>query len=351
MNKKYMIMFGSLIGFILVVLLTVTILSACNRKSSDQSLEGKLVKAAQKYAKKEEIKSGTSVIVDADKLANEGYIKKLSELNDNNCSGYVKIMNNGGVMNYLPYVECDKYKTTTLKQKIVDDQLTTEGDGLYYSNGEYIFKGKDPKNYVKLGGKLWAVIKIDDEGDLKLLAVDRDDQQVYFDNKYNEDTMSRTGENDYKTSYVRDYIISVYKKYKEENRKHMIPKGICIGKHAKTELDKTSALDCSEILEGEYISLINASDYALASLDKDCNNIISGSCSNFNYFSKILGETWTVNAIKDNSYQAIVFVDRMRAEDTGEWSNVQIVVHVSGNEIYAKGNGTKESPYEFKNIK
>ena len=351
MNKKYLIMFGSLFAFILIVFLTVTILSSCNRKVKDETVEKKLVKAAQKYASKEEIKMGESIIVDADKLASEGYIKKLSELNDNNCSGYVKIMNNGGVLNYLPYIECDKYKTATIRQTVIDDQLTTGEDGLYYENGEYIFKGKEPNNYVKIDGSLWVILKIDKDGDLKLLSVDSGDEEVFWDNKFNDVEELRTGENDYKTSYIREYIIKEYNSYKDSNKQHIIPKSICIGKRRNEDVDKSSLLDCSEMLDGEYISLINPSDYALASLDKDCSSLVSGNCMNYNYLYNVLDNTWTVNAIKDSTYEAIMYVNKPRTEPVGEFAAAQVVIYISGDELYAKGDGTPSSPYEYKIIK
>lgn len=357
MNKKYMVMFGTVIGFVLIVLLTVTILSSCNKKLSNESIEKKMVSAAKKYAEKEKVKTGENVTVDIDKLVEKGYMKELSKYTDDKCDGYVKIYNNSGVMNYLPYLECSKYKTKTLGQKMIDDSLTGDYEnvngGLFNENGEYVFKGKSPRNYVKVGSKVFLAFRIDAEGDLKLLYPDSLEQEVVWDNKYNGETKSRTGENDYETSYVKDYLYNyVYKKYSDNVKKHIIPKSICIGKRENSEIVLSNVSDCTNKIDNQYIGLINTSDYALASLDKDCTSVISGDCYNFNYLKGNLKHTWTLNAVKNNTYQTIAYNNGyLRAEDVGELDSVQPVLYISGDEIYDKGNGTKESPYEFKEFK
>lgn len=357
MDKKYMVMFGSVIGFILVVIITVTLLGSCNKKLSNENIEKKMIEAAKKYAEKEKIDAGENVTVTVDTLVKKGYMKKLDELTDDKCDGYVKIYNNNGIMNYLPYLECSKYKTKTIAQKMIDDSLTGDYDdvdgGLYSENGQYIFKGKSPKNYVKVGPKVFIALKIDDEGDLKLLYPETGAQEIVWDNKYNGDTNSRSGENDYETSFIRDYLIeNVFKKYNDDNKKHFVAKDVCIGKRDKTDVSLSDASDCSKKLEKQYISLINPSDYALASLDKDCVKLTSGDCYNFNYLKGTLKNTWTMNGVTDNSYQVVKYASgRLKADDVGEYFDYQPVLYISGNEIYDKGNGTKDSPYEFKKLK
>ena len=353
MDRKYMIMFGSVIGIIIFMLLSMVILSSCSSKMSYEKLEDKIVKATADYIRTNGKPAvGTTSFVSSEDLINNGYLKSLDKYKNDNCTALVKVMNNNGVINYLPSLTCDNYKTVKLREKILEDNLNVEKNGLFAIDGEYIFKGKTVNNYVKLGGKLWRILRIDSNGDIKLVSVETDENPISWDNKYNEVTRSKTGENEYETSYVRDQIIANYKKYKESNRKHIIPKSLCIGTRAKNEIDKSNLLDCSKKLDDQYVGLINPSDYALASTDKDCTTLKSGSCLNFNYLTNTLKTTWTMNAISENTYQAIAYYNgNLKAEDVSEWLNYNIVIYISGDEVYGDGNGTKDKPYTFKDVK
>ena len=258
-------------------------------------------------------------------------------------------MNNGGSYNYLPNITCNNYKTVTLKEKIVEDNLTTSESGLYYEDGEYIFKGKTPNNYLKFDGSIWLIIKIDANGNLKLVSVDQSKQTASWDNKFNEETNKTSGENDYATSNIRDILDKTYSKYKSGNKKHLIPFSACIGKRASDSIDKTSLVDCSTKLDNQYLGLLSPSDYALASYDSDCTDVISGSCINFNYLYLKLSETWMMNAIADNSYEVILYSPgRIKKAEAREGHFYNTVIYLSGSEKYTDGDGTEDDPYIIK---
>ena len=66
---------------------------------------------------------------------------------------------------------------------------------------------------------------------------------------------------------------------------------ICIGSRDNNNLSLNR--DCSTVLEKQPISLINITDYAFASLDKECNSIKNRACGNYNYLSGLSLSTWT----------------------------------------------------------
>ena len=350
-KKKYYVMFGSIIGIILFLLLCMALLSSCSKKGSYDKLEQKLIEGAQKCIANNDITvvEGTSTTVTSNQLVSAEYIKSLDKYKDDNCTGYVTIMNNGGVYNYIPNVSCNNYKTITLKEKIVEDNLVASDAGLYYENGEYIFKGKNPNNVVKFDGSTWLIIKIDNNGNLKLVSIDSSKQAVAWDNKYNEDTNYTTGENEYETSNIHDILTSKYEGYNSDNKKHLVPFSLCIGKRTNDSVAKTAAVDCAEKIDNQYFGLINPSDYANASYDKDCVDIVSGSCINFNYLYNNLSETWTANAIGNDSFEVILYSPgRIRRVDARESHYYNIVIYISGDEKYISGNGTAADPYVIK---
>ena len=330
-KKKYYVMFGSIIGIILFLLICMMLLSSCSKKGSYDKLEKKLVEGAQECISNNDVTvtEGTSTMVTSDQLISAGYIKSLDK--------------------YIPYVSCSNYTTVSLKDKIVEDNLVTKDAGLYYEDGEYIFKGKNPNNVVKFDGSTWLIIKIDNNGNLKLVSIDSSKQAVAWDNKYNEDTNYTTGENEYETSNIHDILTSKYEGYNSDNKKHLVPFSLCIGKRTNDSVAKTAAVDCAEKIDNQYFGLINPSDYANASYDKDCVDIVSGSCINFNYLYNNLSETWTANAIGNDSFEVILYSPgRIRRVDARESHYYNIVIYISGDEKYISGNGTAADPYVIK---
>lgn len=349
-TKKLYKMGGAIIGIILFLLLCVVLLSSCSKKGSYDKLEKKLVEGAQKCITNGDVTvaEGEYATVTSDQLITAGYIKSLDKYKNDNCSGSVTIMNNGGTYNYIPYISCSNYTTISLKEKIVEDNLTTSKDGLYYANGEYIFKGTKPNNYVLFNDQKWLIMKIDANGNIKMIRINPSKNSVIWDNKYNEDTKYRSGENDYENSNMYELLKTRYNDYNENDKKHLIPTEVCIGKRNADTLAISMDIDCSKKISGQYIGLITPSEYALASYDKDCSIIKSGSCSNYNYLYKNIKETWTANTMADTSYDVIIFNGNFRRVYANESHVFHEVITVSGNEKHIKGDGTEENPYVIK---
>ena len=350
-NRKYLIMGGSIIGIILVLLVSMMFLSSCTSKGNYSSAEKKLVSAAESYINdgKATLIDGEKIIVTADTLATEGYMKTLDKLVKDDCSGSVTIMNNGGTFNYLPSLACTKYTTSTLKNKIINDNLTANGDGLYALDGEYVFRGKEPNNHLRFAGQDWYIIKINANGDLKLIAANASNQTTAWDNKFNEDTDYSSGENVYAVSDLYQFLNDQYSAFKDTTKKHLIPYDVCIGTRERTNLVISNQIDCAQTVKKQYVGLLNPSDYARASYDKDCIDILKGSCINFNYIYENIAETWTTNAIADSTYEAILYqAGRFAATPARELHKYHLVVYISGNELYTSGTGTMDDPYIIK---
>ncbi len=350
-KKKYYYMGGSIIAVILVLLLSVMLLSSCSSKGNYKKIEKKLVEGAQKVINNGDLTvlEGNSAIVTSDQLVQAEYIKPLDKMKNDGCSGTVTIMNNGGSYIYLPYLTCNNYHTVTLKDQIVADSLTTEKDGLYSVDGEYVFKGSNPNNHVNFDGEDWLIVKIDGMGNLKLVKAVESSQVAYWDRKFNEQTDNVTGENEYETSTIAAFLQSMYDDYKSDYRKHLIPFDACVGKRTIENTAKSTSVDCAKKLSGQYIALISPSDYAQASYDKDCENVLSGSCINYNYLFNNLSETWTLSAIADNSYEVLLYIPgRFRRVQANEGHYYHAVVYISGNELYTDGDGSAKNPYVIK---
>ena len=351
MDRKYYVMGGSIIGVVLVLLISVFILGSCSKKNSYDKVEKKLVKAAEKCVDNGDVTvpEGGQMIVSDSQLTELGYIKSLDKLKNDNCSGTVTIMNNSGVYNYIPNLVCTNYSTSTLKQRIIDDNLTTKEDGLYAVNGEYIFKGKEPNNHLKFAGQDWLIIKIDYNGNIKLINSKRADTVAQWDDKFNENTNNSYGENDYETSALRRTLSVRYNAFSDSVKKHLIPFSACVGARDAMDLTINDDIDCSKKVDNEYLSVMNMSDYALASYDKDCTDMLAGSCMNYNYFRNYIEESWTLNTLSDSTFEVILLTGpKLQAVKAYETHKYHDVVYISGDELYVDGDGSVDNPYTIK---
>lgn len=355
-DKKYLIVFVGIVGILFLIIIVAVIIKLFSGPGKNyESLENKLVKAAEKYISNEDItpiEKGEKLVITADTLIAEDYLKELSKYIDDTCTAQVTVMNNGGVALYIPDVQCTEYKTTHLKEKLIDDNLVVDStekypSGLYEENGEYIFKGKYPNNYVSFGGIIWRILRIDSNGDLRVIKVQTEEDPYYWDTKYNVATKGSTGINEYETSLFVERITAKYSKFKDEHKKHLIEHSVCIGKRSRTDVEIGLSIDCEQILEKQYISTLSITEYALASLDENCVNLASGSCKNYNYLNSVLTTAiWTTTASNETTYQIYTLGNNStRLKAANEENKYHWVIHISGEELYKSGTGSVSDPY------
>ena len=355
-DKKYFIIFGVIIGLIVFVILLMVILKLLSGPGKNYNkLEQKMVTATQKYLKENPDfvpEEGTSTVIDSATLVSEEYMKELEKYIDDTCTGSIRVMNNGGKALYLPDLQCTEYKTIHLKEKLIDDHLVADSEdkyegGLYESNGEYIFKGKNVDNFVSFGGLTWRIMKIDENGNLRLIKTNAEKAKKLWDNKYNISVKKNYGINDYQNSYILEYLNESYKNIKNDsNKMHLIPHDVCVGKRSSKDKKISYDVDCAEKLEGQYISIINTLDYPMASLDENCNAVGAGSCTNYNYLKSVISTSWTSTGVSDNTYEVYYissgYVGSLNANKN---NNYNWIVYLSGEELYKSGSVIEADPY------
>jgi hypothetical protein len=290
-------------------------------------------------------------------LVKKGYIKSTEELlDDTTCEGRVSVRrngtsvetNNGGFLSYIVDLKCKTYSTIHLVDKI-KEEIVTEGDGLYQDNDSYLFRGKKVKNYITFFGHNYRIMSIDKDGILKLVKVEPEIPERIWDNKFNVETNRATGKNIYKDSVMVDYLLNDYsntKKISTKAKEYVVAYDVCVGKRNSSNLAIDTALDCSEKLENQLISLMNVSDYARASLDPDCSSLRTPSCNNYNYLYGIASSTWTMNGILDNTYEVILLSDGLiELMNANTYNTYNLVIYIDGNNLYTTGTGSINDPY------
>ena len=114
--KKTKILFAlwAILVVIIIILLTVLGFVLENRYEKYKELEDKLVESAVEYAHSEILLEEGEFIVTTEKLIELGFLDSL-EVDDDSCSGYV-IITNDGTYEYAPYITCKGYTTRDFKE-------------------------------------------------------------------------------------------------------------------------------------------------------------------------------------------------------------------------------------------
>ncbi len=397
MDKK-LIKFGIIFVGLIVVIIILSLLfntATGGAKYTYDKIETKLVEAAKKYVNDKK-KNNIDVLpespladpyyLSSDVLVNEEYLKDLSEYakDETTCVGGVNIYNaGGGNYDYVPELTCGIYhQTEKLVDKVISDNDSgvTHGSGLYQridgrfitddselnmvssDDFEYVFRGDEVNNYVKIDDNLWRIVSIDNDNNMLLIFNEHSQRAIAWDDKYNEQVAKYQGVNIYEqnglesTAYkaVKDFyngslVLQDRVKYSEKTNYYTIPMNLCVGKRSSTDTDISGKIECQTILEDQFIGLLPAYYYMSASLDSGCETIVSKSCGNFNYLSKFDDFWWLLTANSDNTNEAYT-VSKKYAESVycNYKADIRPTIKLGARAIYQDGNGTLDSPYTIK---
>ena len=260
-------------------------------------------------------------------------------------------VNGEGFLNYTVTLNCDKYKTIHLVDKITEN-VVTEESGLYAVGEEYVFKGNKVKNYLNISDMSYRIMSIDKNGLIKLIKSEPEGTSRIWDNKFNTETNASSGKNIYKDSAILTYLMSNYsnaKKTPKTIKQKIVAYDVCIGKRKSTDYSINKELDCSERLEKQVVSIMNASDFAMASTDPECVSTNSKSCRNYNYLANVASSGWTMNTSSENSYEVFYISDGLlRHQNANSFIEYNAVIYIDGNELYTLGTGSVNDPYILK---
>ena len=362
---KILIFIGVLIIFIIIFSLLFG-RGRAKKATTYFDLEDRMLAATKKYVNdnpkllpKSEDETNK---INSDTLINAEYLEPMVSIDDENvkCKGYSQLIYKNKKILIIPYLQCGKYyETKTIADHIISNEsIVSSGDGLYQYNDSYVYRGENPKNYLQLGNRMYRIVEVNKNGEVKLITNEIIDAYFTWDNRYNISENKSYGINDYSKSRLKEklnYIIdnnsftdeeAEIKYFSEQEVTKMIPHDICVGKRPL----KYGAIDynneCQVLEKDQRLSLIVVSDYARASVDPNCKSIFDRSCINYNYFSKIDGVFRTVTAVSDNSYE-VFYIDSGHA-DFARASNTfrtNIVIYIDKLSLYSNGDGSYQTPY------
>ncbi len=356
-NKKLYLYFGTGIAIMVGILIVIFIVSLLvGGKMSFDAAENRISKVALSYAldrvdilptKDEETTISYQELVDA---------KKIKPLNDilkeasATCEVTIKIKNNNDHYTAITSLDCgDKYQSKNLRNTILNDNtIVNSSYGLYKMNNEYVFRGEKVNNYVKFNNKLWRIIKITADGDIRLIETARNDTYVW-DDRYNSERQTSTGINDYRVSRMRDTLTEIYdSEFSDSMKSYIAKQNVCLGKRDSDSFDVTGKTECSDVLDNQYISLLQAYEFNLASIDSNCTYLTANECTNYNYMATFNKTFWTITADTYKSDKVYKISSSVISSTTSSLSVIKIVIHLDGDALVTSGDGTEANPYQIK---
>ena len=259
--------------------------------------------------------------INTDVLVKNNLLKKSDEN-----TGYINIINN----EYTFINEND-----LLINHIIDNNSLTKtefNENMPYDLN-YIYKGEDPKNYIKYNENLYRIIGITNTNDLKIISLDN----------YNNITWGLSND------------INYFKG--EELEKENSVKGIFYVGYIRSETSDLESIVKNEKRNNNYTvgipkyygyySFVNISDIINASETCTYNNILDinkEKCDS--YLIRMLNNTYTSNTLEDNKVY-VIEEDKIVSKELEESIQAKKVIYVHGISKYISGDGTKDSPYEF----
>lgn len=358
--KKLLIITGSVLVVVVILIVVFSMISGQkNIKLNYKEAEEKIKEVAIEYYKEHSNllpKEGNSREISVDDLVKLELMKPLDEIiiDSNNCTGKITVKNVNNTYSYIPYIKCgNDYVTSELYKKVIDDNTVVEtGNGLYLQNENYVFRGENIKNYVKLSDKIWRIVSIDPEGNIKLILNDSLNESVAWDDRYNGDKRYTSGINDYTVSRLKDKLESIYKSDElldKDSKGLVVSKNYCI---SGITSDGSSSYECEKYIENVNIGLLNVYEYTNASIDSKCQKITDRECQNYNYLNSNGNsrDWWTFTPNKENTYE-VFYIESYGTVDIKTCSSnasLKPVIYISKDIMYDSGTGDESKPYIVK---
>lgn len=366
LSKKLIKLMVIIVVGMIILLLLLFILSKLGGGSySYERVENIMEEAAKDYFADNKNSLPESeeqtVEIDVANLVNAEKMKPLDDYlgKDCGCTGKVQVKKIASDYVYTPYLNCgEKYSTKFLADTVGNDEnLVGSGYGLYLQNGNYVFRGEEVKNYLKMEGQIWRIVRVNSDRTITI-TTDRLSEDVYpYDDRFNQQVEDELGINNFSTSRVREQLNKMYNTTDKEDsenyllsdkdKTHVVEYDICTGKISPTETIHDNSKECSQTIKG-YVGLLTVSDFMNASIDTGCNTVLSESCQNYNYLAG--GSSyWLVTANNQDTHSAyIVYGDYMGKKNTDEEYKLRPVVTLDANTLISSGTGTEEDPYIVK---
>ena len=187
-----------------------------------------------------------------------------------------------------------------------------EGEGLYNSGGNYIYKGENVNNYLEYSNLTWRILKINSDNTIDIV-LDKSINNLKWNNKITDFVSSDIN------MYLKEKVISYLNKDLITNTL------IC-----KDLINDVSKISCDEPDSSLQIRLLNIDEFLNSTVD------------NKSFISSENG-TWLSNRGSENAW--IINGDSLSYTSVDGSYDIVPVVTLKTSNVLLSGKGTKEEPY------
>ena len=360
-DQKLLKIMGLVAGSFILLIIIIALVSGCtkNKKYSLGEAEAKIISLAKKYYQSNDSslpRDGENTTLSVGHFISEGKIKSLRLTSGEDCTGEVVISNNNGYYLYVPKLTCGTdIKPQTLYSKLTEENnLVTTGPGLYKYGSSFLYRGDVINNYVSFADKNWQIIKINPDNSIRIIEAKKS-ETTKWDDRYNLDKNTYSGINDFiinnNNSRIKDRLEEAYKNselYTDDQRAYFVKQDLCVGKRNETDTINDGSIECSDVLKDQMFGLVTVNEYLTASLDANCKDITSPSCTNYNYLANLPSTIWTLTADKSSSYKVYKLSGSLSLSNASGTSGIAVVAHLSKEVLYQSGTGTENDPFILK---
>lgn len=223
-------------------------------------------------------------------------------------------------------------------------------DGLYEIDDEYIFRGTNPNNYIKLGTNAdsYRIVSLNKKDKTIKLVKVTPESSAYSSNNYNS----------FLDSSVASYLLSLVTSGNAKDVSDKIVDGTK-WKNGMLDLNESMSYEVLKSVEAtstvlNKMGLIQVSDYVISSLDSTClNNVMSSNCKNSNYMATLFGANavWTMDSSTSGKVITIengVITNHTLNAATDITYRIYPTFYLKRSASISSGTGTSSSPYIIK---
>ncbi len=192
--------------------------------------------------------------------------------------------------------------------------LVYEGDGLYMSGGEYVYKGDKVNNYIEYSNLMWRIIKTNNDGTIDLVLDDYINT-LNWNNQYKKFVESDINK------YLNEYFI------KYLDTKYLEKTSICID-----DVNDIKKFSCNNKNDDYYVRLLSVNEFLNSKTD---NTYISNDKSSLWLSTVSSDKVWQINGLS------------LSLSQPNRLLGVKPVVKLKNDVALISGDGTKENPYRI----
>lgn len=192
--------------------------------------------------------------------------------------------------------------------------LVYEGDGLYMSGGEYVYKGDKVNNYIVFSNFIWRIIKTNNDGTIDLVMDDYINT-INWDSKYKK----------YVESDINKYLNEYFVNYLDTKYLEKTP--ICID-----QINDIKKFTCDNKNDDYYVRLLSVNEFLNSKTD---TTYISNEKSSLWLGTVSSDKVWQINGLS------------LSLSQPNRLLGVKPVVKLKNDVALISGDGSKDNPYRI----